>query len=152
MILGSKHVGAILNILMQKKKEYVCALVGVLIKWAWNIFGKFVRCSQVYLLAFLSWNWPLFRTEEHIYLAQLWTVCCGKGHWHRRKPAAWERRGPECRSVSGRASGKLGDALLCQVRRDASRLLRMRHERLPNSNACRPAWTNPPVRKMRYLW
>jgi len=30
MILGSKHVGAILNVLMYK--FYVCALVGVLIK------------------------------------------------------------------------------------------------------------------------
>jgi hypothetical protein len=31
MILGSKHVGAILNVLVQI--FYVCALVGVLIKW-----------------------------------------------------------------------------------------------------------------------
>jgi len=31
MILGSKHVGAILNVLMLKK-NYVCTLVGVLIK------------------------------------------------------------------------------------------------------------------------
>ena len=31
MILGSKHVGAILNALMLKK-NYMCALVGVLIK------------------------------------------------------------------------------------------------------------------------
>jgi len=37
MILGSKHVGAILNILMQK--NYVCALVGVLIKWLYEMHG-----------------------------------------------------------------------------------------------------------------
>ena len=44
MILGSKHVGAILNVLMQKK-NYVCALVGVLIKYLTVTFCiKFVEC------------------------------------------------------------------------------------------------------------
>ena len=31
MILGSKHIGAILNVLMGK--NYICASVGALIKW-----------------------------------------------------------------------------------------------------------------------
>jgi len=37
MILGTKHVGAILNVLIWKKNCYVCALVGVLIKWLYEM-------------------------------------------------------------------------------------------------------------------
>ena len=41
MILGSKHVGAILYVLTQK--FYVCALVGVLIKWLYEMHGATIK-------------------------------------------------------------------------------------------------------------
>ena len=42
MILRSKHVGAILNVLMQKN-FYVCALVGVLIKWLYKMHSATIK-------------------------------------------------------------------------------------------------------------
>jgi len=41
MILGSKHVGGILNVLMQK--FYIYALVGVLIKWSYEMHGVTIK-------------------------------------------------------------------------------------------------------------
>ena len=42
MILGSKHVRAILNVLMWKK-NYVFGLVGVLIKWLYEVHGATMK-------------------------------------------------------------------------------------------------------------
>ena len=50
MILGSEYVGAILNVLILKK--YVCALVGVLIKWLYEMHVtkiKIVNAQQAKL-------------------------------------------------------------------------------------------------------
>ena len=47
MILGSKHVGVILNILIYKK-IYVCSLVGVLIKCLYEMHGATIKI--VYLI------------------------------------------------------------------------------------------------------
>jgi hypothetical protein len=44
MILGSKHVGAILNVLMYKQ-FYVCALVGVLIKCLYEMHGATIKIA-----------------------------------------------------------------------------------------------------------
>ena len=52
MILGSKHVGAILNVLVQK--FYVCALVGVLIKWLYETHGATIKIKH---LCFLKTNY-----------------------------------------------------------------------------------------------
>ena len=41
MILGSKHVGAILNVLY--KQLYVCGLVGVLIKCLYELHGATIK-------------------------------------------------------------------------------------------------------------
>jgi len=41
MILGLKHVGAILNVWMQKFHVY--ALVGVLIKWLYEMHGAMIK-------------------------------------------------------------------------------------------------------------
>ena len=48
VILGSKHVGAILYVLM--KKFYICALVGVLIKCLYEMHGatiKITTCRRI---------------------------------------------------------------------------------------------------------
>ena len=45
MILGLKHVGAILNILM--KNVSICALVGVIIKWFYEMHGATINISNV---------------------------------------------------------------------------------------------------------
>jgi len=45
MILGSKHVGAILNVLI--KKNYVCALVGVLIKCLYEMHGATIKIKRL---------------------------------------------------------------------------------------------------------
>jgi len=45
MILGSKHVGAILNVLI--KKNYVCALVCVLIKCLYEIHGATIKILPI---------------------------------------------------------------------------------------------------------
>ena len=44
MIVASKHVAAILNILMYK--FYVRALVGVLIKWLYEMHGAMIKIKK----------------------------------------------------------------------------------------------------------
>ena len=44
MILGSKHVGAILNVLY--KQFYVCAIVGVLIKCLYEMHGAMIKIKK----------------------------------------------------------------------------------------------------------
>ena len=53
MILGSKHVGEILNV-FNAKKFYICASVGVLIKWLYEMHCatvKIVKAQQAKLKA-----------------------------------------------------------------------------------------------------
>jgi len=45
MILGSKHVGSILNVLY--KQFYVCALVGVLIKYLYEMHGATINLPAI---------------------------------------------------------------------------------------------------------
>jgi len=51
MILGSKHVGVILNVFIQK--FYVCALVGVLIKWLYEMHGAMIKIHLLISIATL---------------------------------------------------------------------------------------------------
>ena len=58
MILELKHVGVILNVLMQK--FYVCALIGVLIKWLYEVHGATIKKAyenrEVLILRPDSWR------------------------------------------------------------------------------------------------
>jgi len=47
MILGSKHVGAILNVLIKKN---ICALVGVVIKWFYEMHGATMKINKIMLI------------------------------------------------------------------------------------------------------
>jgi len=55
MILGSKHVGAILNVLMEE--FHVCALLGVLIKWLYEMHGATIKIL----------NLPVSAPDNNIY-------------------------------------------------------------------------------------
>jgi len=53
MILRPKHVGAILNVFsVEKKYIYECALVGVLIKWLYEMHGATIKIITTVLI----WN------------------------------------------------------------------------------------------------
>ena len=65
MILGSKHVGAILNVLMYKQ-FYVCALVGVLIKCLYEMHGATIKNRYVLCNSFL------FYLSNHKFPSHQW--------------------------------------------------------------------------------
>jgi len=54
MILGSKHVGAILNIFLYKQL-YLCALVSVLIKCLYEMHGATIKIVPL----------PLYKTARY---------------------------------------------------------------------------------------